>query len=204
MLHQGSHAFPCIHVATHACFLHFYMFDIAEHPKRTLRKMSPGGSNCLVCVRAHGARSSTFAAAPLHCQLTLLICFPNGSVPWPASTRHRQMNTQSAMLSPILYRVTTVQVFSPHIQHFRGILKPTRDQPACRRTEKRIVSTGSTSITVAVSYGCFPLRKQYRYDQKYYRNNSARADFCSSLRQTIRALQHGAVQSKNNSATARC
>ena len=44
----------------------------------------------------------------------------------------------------------------------------------------------------------------YRYDQKYYRNTSARADFCSSLRQIIRALQHGAVQSKNNSATARC
>ena len=34
----------------------------------------------------------------------------------------------------------------------------------------------------------------------YYRNNSARADFCGSLRQIIRALQNGAVQSKNNYA----
>ena len=43
----------------------------------------------------------------------------------------------------------------------------------------------------------------YRYDQKYYRNNSARADFCRSLRQIIRALQNGAVQSKNNYAAIR-
>ena len=33
-------------------------------------------------------------------------------------------------------------------------------------------------------------RSKYRYDQKYCRNNSARADFCSSLRQIIRALQN--------------
>ena len=163
LLHQRSHAFSCIHVATHACvFLHFCMFDIAEHPKRTLAR-------CLLV-----AAIASFASEPMEpvqapsqlprCTANSLplICFPNGSVPWPASTRDGQMYTHSSMLSPILLnRVTTFQVFSPHIQHFRRILKQTRDQPPRRRREKRIVSTGSTNITVAVSYGCSPLRKQY-------------------------------------------
>ena len=41
LLPQGSHTFFSIHVATHACFLRFCMFDIAEHPKRTLAMCLP-------------------------------------------------------------------------------------------------------------------------------------------------------------------
>ena len=39
--------------------------------------------------------------------------------------------------------------------------------------------------------------------KKYYRNISARAHFCGSFQQIIRALQNGAVQSKNNYAVIR-
>ena len=68
----------------------------------------------------------------------------------------------------------------------------------------------SLSVVYALIHGLcanspasFQISPEYRYDQKYYRNNSARADFCRSLRQIIRALQNGAVQSKNNFAAFR-
>ena len=43
--------------------------------------MTPSGNDCLVHVRAHETRSTTCPAAPLHCQLALLICFAMARLP---------------------------------------------------------------------------------------------------------------------------
>ena len=45
----------------------------SQRDTRKMTPMTPSGSDCHV--RAHETRSTTFAAAPLHCQLALLICF---------------------------------------------------------------------------------------------------------------------------------
>ena len=121
--------------------------------QRDTRKMTPSGSDCHV--RAHETRSTTFAAAPLHCQLALLIFV----LRWLASlasllassSNVRTVFVSAPMLSPILLnRVPTSPLFSPHIQLFRRVLTPTRDQPPRGRKEKRNVSTVSMGITVAV------------------------------------------------------
>ena len=85
-----------------------------------------------------------------------------------------------------------------------GMMSETPVSPELPKDEAMLLRRAEEHACYFGRVGAKLFHVEYRYDQKYYRNNSARADFCSSLRQVIRALQNGAVQSKNNFATVRC
>ena len=141
-------------------FLAFVHDRHRRKSQRITRKMPPGGSDCLVHVPAHETRSTTFAAVPLHCQLALLICFATtrflGQSPRVIVKCTHGLRLRTDVVANPLEPSDDFRIVFSHFQLVLRVLTPTRNQPFCKRYEKRKVSTVSMGITVAVDVPRFP------------------------------------------------